>query len=65
MSIYNFETTLEDGTVYSLKKYAGKPIIIVNTATKCGLAPQFKQLEELYCLSDTRSGYLRLSFQSI
>lgn len=46
MSIYNFETTLEDGTVYSLKKYAGKPIIIVNTATKCGLAPQFKQLEE-------------------
>ncbi|MEJ4489572.1 hypothetical protein SJ888_14030, partial [Enterococcus faecium] len=38
MSIYNFETTLEDGTVYSLKKYAGKPIIIVNTATKCGLA---------------------------
>lgn len=26
MSIYNFETTLEDGTVYSLKKYAGKPI---------------------------------------
>ncbi|HHB0784510.1 TPA: glutathione peroxidase [Enterococcus faecium] len=43
MSIYNFETTLEDGTVYSLKKYAGKPIIIVNTATKCGLAPQFKQ----------------------
>ncbi|HAP8007198.1 TPA: glutathione peroxidase, partial [Enterococcus faecium] len=24
MSIYNFETTLEDGTVYSLKKYAGK-----------------------------------------
>ena len=28
MSIYNFETTLEDGTVYSLKKYAGKPIKI-------------------------------------
>lgn len=48
MSIYNFEVALEDGTVYSLEKYAGKPIIIVNTATKCGLAPQFEQLEELY-----------------
>ena len=31
-----------------MEKYAGKPIIIVNTATKCGLAPQFEQLEELY-----------------
>lgn len=48
MSIYNFEVALEDSTVYSLEKYAGKPIIIVNTATKCGLAPQFEQLEELY-----------------
>lgn len=48
MSIYNFEVALEDGTVYSLEKYVGKPIIIVNTATKCGLAPQFEQLEELY-----------------
>ncbi|HGF8034588.1 TPA: glutathione peroxidase [Enterococcus faecium] len=48
MSIYNFEVALEDGTVYSLEKYADKPIIIVNTATKCGLAPQFEQLEELY-----------------
>ncbi len=47
MSIYNFEVALEDGTVYSLEKYAGKPIIIVNTATKCGLAPQF----EILCLS--------------
>ena len=31
-----------------MEKYAGKPIIIVNTATKCGLAPQFEQLEKLY-----------------
>ncbi|TYQ46879.1 glutathione peroxidase, partial [Enterococcus faecium] len=63
MSIYNFETTLEDGTVYSLKKYAGKPIIIVNTATKCGLAPQFKQLEELYQAYQTQ-GLVILGFPS-
>ncbi|MGJ7833149.1 glutathione peroxidase [Enterococcus faecium] len=63
MSIYNFETTLEDGTVYSLKKYVGKPIIIVNTATKCGLAPQFKQLEELYQAYQTQ-GLVILGFPS-
>lgn len=48
MSIYNFTVTLEDGTSYSLDKYKNQPMIIVNTATKCGLAPQFEQLEELY-----------------
>lgn len=48
MSIYNFMVTLEDGTSYSLDKYKNQPMIIVNTATKCGLAPQFEQLEELY-----------------
>ncbi|STP28503.1 glutathione peroxidase [Enterococcus durans] len=48
MSIYDFTATLENGTSYSLDKYKGHPMIIVNTATKCGLAPQFKQLEELY-----------------
>lgn len=48
MDIYDFNVTLEDGTTYSLDKYKGHPMIIVNTATKCGLAPQFEQLEELY-----------------
>ncbi|MGM9904440.1 glutathione peroxidase [Enterococcus sp. 10A9_DIV0425] len=48
MNIYDFNVTLEDGTTYSLEKYKGHPLVIVNTATKCGLAPQFEQLEELY-----------------
>lgn len=48
MTIYVYNAVLEDGTSYSLEKYRGKPVIIVNTATKCGLAPQFEELEELY-----------------
>lgn len=48
MSVYDFEATLENGETYSLDKYKGQVMIIVNTATKCGLAPQFKELEELY-----------------
>lgn len=48
MSIYQFDATLENGEKYSLEKYKGKTIVIVNTASKCGLAPQFKDLEEIY-----------------
>lgn len=46
--IYNFEVIREDGQSYKLSEYEGKAILIVNTATKCGLAPQFAELEELY-----------------
>lgn len=46
--LYDFQATLENGDTYSLNKYRGQPLVIVNTATKCGFTPQFKQLEELY-----------------
>lgn len=48
MTVYDFDATLENGTTYSLNDYRNHPMIIVNTATKCGLAPQFEQLEQLY-----------------
>lgn len=48
MNIYDIDVALEDGTEYSLEKYKGKAMLIVNTATKCGFTPQFEELEELY-----------------
>lgn len=48
MNIYEIEVTLENGETYTLDRYKGKPLLIVNTATKCGLAGQFEELQELY-----------------
>lgn len=48
MSIYDIKVQKSDGTEYELSEYRGKPMLIVNTATKCGLSNQFDSLEILY-----------------
>jgi len=48
MSIYNFSVKDINQKDVSLKQYEGKVLLIVNTAPKCGFAPQYEGLEKMY-----------------
>ena len=48
ITIYNFVANDMNGNEVKFEKYKGKVLLIVNTATECGLTPQFFQLQELY-----------------
>jgi glutathione peroxidase len=47
-SFYDFKVKDIDGKDFSLSSLKGKKVLVVNTASKCGLTPQYKQLEELF-----------------
>jgi len=47
-SIYDIPLKDIDGKDTTLKPYAGKVLLIVNVASKCGFTPQYTQLELLY-----------------
>lgn len=63
MSIYDYTVKTADGSERSLREYEGDVVLIVNTATKCGLAAQFDGLEELYQAYKDR-GFTVLGFPS-
>lgn len=47
-SIHQFKAKTIDGEVLDFSSLKGKKILIVNTASKCGFTPQYKELETLF-----------------
>lgn len=48
MSIHDFTLDDIDGKPVSLSEYKGKTMVLVNVASKCGLTPQYAEIEEFY-----------------
>lgn len=48
MKLYDFKVKDIEGKEVSLDQYEGKVLLVVNSATKCGLTPQYAGLQELY-----------------
>ena len=46
-SVYDFKLKTIDGKAFSLAKYKGKKVLVVNTASKCGFTPQYAELQKL------------------
>ena len=48
MTIYDFSITDIDGKEVILEKFKGKPLLLVNTASRCGFTPQYNDLQNLF-----------------
>ena len=61
--VLSHDATRIDGTPQPLKEFEGNVILVVNTASKCGLTPQYEGLESLY-REKKDEGFVILGFPS-
>ena len=47
-SIYDFKITDIDGNVVNFSAFKGKPLLLVNTASRCGFTPQYEGLQNIF-----------------
>ena len=48
LSVYDFKFIDIDNNNIELTKFEGKPILLVNTASRCGFTPQYQDLQNLF-----------------
>ncbi|MDR0267110.1 glutathione peroxidase [Paenibacillus sp.] len=48
MSVYSYSAAIPAGKEVPLEDYRGKVLVIANTASQCGLTPQYGDLQKLY-----------------
>lgn len=60
-TLHDFTATTIDGQERSLGDYAGQLVLVVNTASECGLTPQYEDLQNLYA-EHAGAGFVVLGF---
>lgn len=58
---YSFKVKTLEGETFDFATLKGKKVMIVNTASKCGFTPQYKELEELY-VKESSKGFVIIGF---
>ena len=48
MAFYDFSVPTQDGGEQSMADFAGKVVLVVNTATQCGFTPQYEEIQKMY-----------------